>query len=36
MKIILDALREIAGKRTMQAQVDDDLGDIPEGLKEEA
>ena len=32
MKIILDALREIAGKRAMQAQADDDLGDIPEGL----
>ena len=31
-EIILDALREIAGKRAMQAQADDDLGDIPEGL----
>ena len=32
METILDALREIAGKRAMQAQADDDLGDIPEGL----
>ena len=32
METIRDALREIARKRTMQAQADDDLGDIPEGL----
>ena len=31
-EIIIDGLREIAGKRAMQAQADDDLGDIPEGL----
>ena len=31
-EIVIDALREIAGKRAMQAQADDDLGDIPEGL----
>jgi hypothetical protein len=29
-EIIIDALREIAGKRAMQAQAErDDLGDIP-------
>ena len=33
-EIVIDALREIAGKRAkaMQAQADDDLLDIPEGL----
>ena len=30
-EIIIDALREIAGKRAMQA-ADDDLGNIPECL----
>ena len=31
-EIIIDGLREIAGKRAKQAQADDDLGDIPEVL----
>ena len=35
-RIIFDALREIAGKRPMQAQADDDLGNIPAGFDRRA